>query len=419
MRALAEDLKRIRPNRTLYMYSTPDTTEVTTYPYIDRTPYGRDAYNDLMCVISDEGEIIIKTMREFMRECASPRRLSRCSECIGDDSPFLGTPCMWANLKYDKDNDLFAEEWLELLKEQKHPNIGGFKYASPLYTKTLDELNDPINKKYRYNASYRRSRGGFVPYLRPPEEHSFKNIEELRGRQSAGSKTKAKIRKTIKETCMSCTFKPACDKHCQYYSSKRYVLYCYSFQTVTEEQLQKHYLSRISKIDRKDLTFVANHVGDLPWLHGRYKVFLRLRSSDKEGEGLVVDIRRKTDPSYNAIVKFLSVKEAVTYLKENLAKDDPSWEYQEPVELSDKTAALLMMATDCITTSLRSLRGFSSGRSYSLKMVQPYNWGDRIALSFYMSRGKDAPRWTNLKFEDMFDIFRYYGRQTIPPELNT
>ena len=418
MRALAEDLSRIRPNRTLFVYNTSDRTEVTTYPYIDRTPYGRDGYNDLMCVITDEGKIVIKTMREFMSECVSPRRLSRCSECIGDDSPFLGTPCMWANLEYDPDNDLFAEEWLELLKEQKYPNIGGFKYVSPLYTKTLDELSDPISQKYRYNAPNRHSRSGFVPYLRPPEEHSFKNIATLYERQSEGSKTKAKIKKTIKETCSVCTLKDACDKYRAWVKSKRYVLYCGSFETVTEEQMQKHYLSRISKIDRKDLTFVANHVGDLAWLHGRYKIFLRLRSSDKEGEGLVADIRRKTDPSYNAIVKFLSIKEAVTYLKENLAKYDPFWD-QEPVELSDKTAALLMMATDCITTSLRSLRGFSSGRSYSLKMVQPYNWGNRVALSFYMSRGNDAPRWTNLKFEDMFDIFRYYGRQTIPPELNT
>jgi len=352
-------------------------------------------------------------MREFTYECSSPRRLSPCSNCINDYSDIGGTPCIWQTARQDQDNDIAAEDWVEILKKKKHPRLGEFNYVSPLYTKTLEGSESNGWQHYQTNN---RKRGGFVPYLRPPEDHSFENIEELYERQSAGATTRSRIKTTCKDLCSICTLKTSCDSYHRIYGyrSKQYVLTCRSFTRITEKQLQTHYLKQISKINRKDLAFVTNYIGDLDWRHDRFKIFLKLSNSNKKGEGLVVNIRRTTHPSDQYIKQTLSIKEAVSYLKENLTKQHRDWTYHEPEKLSDKTAALLVMATDEITFSQRSWGGWTSGTTYPIKTVKPYNWGNRVELSFYASQGRDAPRWTHLEFESMFDIFKYYGNQYLP-----
>jgi hypothetical protein len=404
----AKALSDLKLERHLYIKVFNDELTVSTYPDLVNSGFATDSFWDLVGYVSPEGEIKIDTIHAFRRECLSPRVLFGCSNCVTDHSEFPGDPCLfYPRLNYTE-NDLYAEDWIDELNKRKFPTIGNFKYISPHYTKPLTVSTG------RKHYSDPRTPVGIAPFIRISEDHSFEYCEELQERQSASAKTKAKIKHTIKTQCARCTKQEACTLYHGRYNSKQYVLRCGYPETITEEQLQAYYLSKIADINREDLAFVSWKQGELTWKNDRFKLGIRLKACSQKGRELRAVVYHKTYVPH--VIETFSIEDAAAYLKEHYKQEHPEWKHcPEYYPLKDKAAALIMMVTEEVYQSLPSHGAFGAGTRWPLLHVQPDRYRENVEAIFYATRGRPSPRWTTQTYTSMFDIYRYYGHQYIHP----
>jgi hypothetical protein len=404
----AKALSELKLERHLYIKVFNDELTVSTYPDLVNSGFATKSFWDLVGYISPEGEVKVGTIYEFRRECLSPRILFDCPNCVRDHSELAGDPCLFYPRPKYVENDLDAEDWIDELKKRKFPNIGNFKYISPHYTKPLTVSTG------RHKYSDPSTPVGIAPFIRIPEDHSFEYCEELQERQSASATTKAKIKHTIKTQCARCTKQEACTRYHRKHASKMYVLRCGYPETITEEQLQAYYLSKIANINREDLAFVSCRQGELSWKNDRFKLGIRLKACSEKGRGLKAAVYHKTYVSN--VIRTFSVEDAAAYLKEHFVQENPEWKYYpEYYPLEDKSAALIMMVTEEVYRSLPSHGAFGSGTCWPLLHVQPDRYNKSVEAIFHATRGRPAPRWTTQTYTSMFDIYRHYGHQYINP----
>jgi hypothetical protein len=356
-----------------------------------------------IALINADGTIHAARLYEFYRLCTRPWRISGgCEECIrthNADTPGEPCPIKAAQESPDDLSDIDADDLREILEKAKHPPIGEHKWVSPIYTKT-----DTITRTKWGTRTERRA--AFQPYIRDISAHDFAEIDDLRDRQSRAAKTKAKCQRLIKQVCVSCSLKKSCDSF-NSYRSKRYVAHCNSATNVTSEQLIAAYANRYKDFPKESMAYVLKNVGDLPWRSNRYKLIM---SVDLCAESTRINIRFKTRPRMT-MRYFKTFLDAAEYLQKH-DKDKNLLQPEDCAPISDTTLALYEMTCQYNYSPTRNSGWHST--SYSTRYTQPRYDSVRVVYSDSSERGE---LYGPLDINDIFDGFRYYGRQHIPMHL--
>jgi hypothetical protein len=357
-------------------------------------------FEEPIALIKDDGTVHSARLYEFYRLCTRPWRISGgCEECTRtDNADTPGEPCPIKAAEESSEDlsDIDVDDLRETLEKAKHPRVGEYAWVSPIYTKT--ETTNTNRWGWR-----KRSPAAFQPYIRDIAAHDFAEIDDLRDRQSRAAKTKAKCQRLIKQVCVNCSFKGACDTF-HAYQSKRYVAYCTSKTNVKSEQLIEAYAKQYRDAPKEAMAYVLKNVGPLPWRSGSYKLFM---SVDLCAENTRIYIKYKTRPRMTAH-SFKTFLDAAEYLQKH-DKDKNLLQLGEDTRISDTTLALYEMACQYHSSPQRTSGWHST--SYSTRYIEPRYEGVRVVFSD--SSGKNELHWS-LDMDDIFDGFRYYGRQYLP-----
>lgn len=360
-------------------------------------------FEEPIAFVKNDGTVQAARLYEFYRLCTRPWRISGgCEECTRTnnvDTPGEPCPIKAAEESSEDLSDIDAKELRELLEKAKHPRVGEYEWVSPLYTKTETISTTKWGWKKHTQAA-------FQPYIRDIAAHDFAEVDDLRDRQSRAAKTKAECQRLIKQVCVNCSFKGSCDEF-HAYQSKRYVSYCTSATNVKREQLIEAYAKRYRNAPKEAMAYVLKNVGPLPWRDGKYKIFM---SVDLCAESTRIYIKYKTRPRMTAH-SFKTFLDAAEYLRTH-DKNNNLLQFDEGTRISDMTLALYEMACQYHSSPLRT--GGWHKTSYSTRYIEPRYESVRVVFS---DSSETRELYWSLDINDIFDGFRYYGRQYLPQNL--
>jgi hypothetical protein len=166
----------------------------------------------------------------------------------------------------------------------------------------------------------------------------------------------------------------------------------------------KVYAERYTNFPKETMAYVLKNVGPLPWRHDRYKLFM---SVDLCGESTRIFIKYKTRPRAT-VQSFKTFLDAAEYLQKR-DKNKDLLQIEDCSPISDTTLALYEMACQYNTSPTRRAGWVKT--SYSTRYIEPRY--DSVRVVFSNSSEKDELYW-KLDIDDIFDGFRYYGRQHLP-----